>query len=146
MANANYPLPKFHFSVQWGGTKIAFTEVSGLNKEMELLEYRYGNSPEFFKQKMPGMVKISNITLKRGIFAGDNEFYDWYNTVAMNLVERRDITITLLDENHAPVVVWQVKDCFIQNLKCTDLKSDVNELGIDTVEIANHGFTMEHVA
>jgi phage tail-like protein len=146
MANANYPLPKFHFSVEWGGSKIAFTEVSGLNKEMDLLEYRYGNSPEFFKRKMPGMVKLSNITLKRGIFAGDNEFYAWYNTVAMNLVERRDITITLLDENHAPVVVWKVKDCFIQNLKCTDLKSDVNELGIDTVEIANHGFTMEHVA
>jgi len=47
MANANYPLPKFHFSVEWGGSKIAFTEVSGLNKEMDLLEYRYGNSPEF---------------------------------------------------------------------------------------------------
>lgn len=146
MANPNYPMPKFHFSVEWGGSKIAFTEVSGLNKEMDIIEYRFGNSPDFFKYKMPSMKKNGNITLKRGTFAGDNEFYEWYNTVAMNLVERRSITISLLDESHKPVIVWKLRDCFVLSLKCTDMKSDANELAIDTVEIANHGFTMEHVA
>lgn len=145
MPNTDFPLPKFHFSVEWGGSKIAFTEVSGLNKEMDVIEHRVGSSPEFFKKKMPGMLKLSNITLKRGVFAGDNEFYDWYNTVALNTVERRNITISLLDESHEPKVVWKVKDCFIVSLKCTDMKSDANEAAIDTVEIANHGFTMEHV-
>lgn len=145
MPNTDFPLPKFHFSVEWGGSKIAFTEVSGLNKEMDVIEHRVGSSPEFFKKKMPGMLKLSNVTLKRGVFAGDNEFYDWYNTVALNTVERRNITISLLDENHEPKVVWKVKDCFIVSLKCTDMKSDANEAAIDTVEIANHGFTMEHV-
>jgi hypothetical protein len=42
-------------------------------------------------------------------------------------------------------VVWKVKDCFIVSLKCTDMKSDANEAAIDTVEIANHGFAIEHV-
>jgi phage tail-like protein len=146
MPNTDFPLPKFHFSVEWGGTKIAFTEVSGLNKEMDIIEHRVGSSPEFFKKKMPGLQKLSNISLKRGVFAGDNEFYQWYNTVVMNTVERRNITISLLNENHAPVVVWKVKDCFIVSLKCSDMKADANEAAIDTVEIANHGFTMEHVA
>jgi phage tail-like protein len=146
MPNTDFPLPKFHFSVEWGGTKIAFTEVSGLNKEMDIIEHRVGSSPEFFKKKMPGLQKLSNISLKRGVFAGDNEFYQWYNTVAMNTVEKRNITISLLNENHAPVVVWKVKDCFIVSLKCSDMKADANEAAIDTVEIANHGFTMEHVA
>ncbi|HSD13520.1 MAG TPA: phage tail protein [Flavobacterium sp.] len=146
MPNTDFPIPKFHFSVEWGGTKIAFTEVSGLNKEMDVIEHRVGSSPEFFKKKMPGLQKLSNISLKRGVFAGDNEFYQWYNTVAMNTVERRNITISLLNENHSPVVVWKVKDCFIVSLKCSDMKSDANEAAIDTVEIANHGFTMEHVA
>ncbi len=145
MAHTDFPLPKFHFSVEWGGSKIAFTEVSGLNKEVEVLEHRVGSSPEFFKQKRPGMSKLSNITLKRGLFAGDNEFYDWYNTVALNTVERRNITISLLDENHEPKVVWKVRDCFIVSLKCTDMKSDANEAAIETVEIANHGFTIEHL-
>ncbi|WP_281636928.1 phage tail protein [Flavobacterium marginilacus] len=146
MPNTDFPIPKFHFSVEWGGTKIAFTEVSGLNKEMDVIEHRVGSSPEFFKKKMPGLQKLGNISLKRGVFAGDNEFYQWYNTVAMNTVERRNITISLLNEAHAPVVVWKVKDCFIVSLKCSDMKSDANEAAIDTVEIANHGFTMEHVA
>lgn len=145
MPNTDFPLPKFHFSVQWGGSKIAFTEVSGLNKEMDILEHRVGSSPEFFKRKMPGLQKLGNITLKRGVFINDNEFYDWYNTVALNTVERRDLTISLLDENHEPKVVWKVKECFIVSLKCTDLKAEANEIAIDTVELANHGFALEYL-
>jgi phage tail-like protein len=146
MPNTDFPLPKFHFSVEWGGTKIAFTEVSGLNKDLDVIEHRVGSSPEFFKKKMPGLAKMSNVTLKRGVFEGDNEFYQWFNTVAMNTVERRNITISLLNELHQPKVVWKIKDCFIVSLKCSDMKSDANEAAIDTVEIANHGFTMEHIA
>jgi len=145
MPNTDFPLPKFHFNVQWGGSKIAFTEVSGLNKEMDILEHRVGSSPEFFKRKMPGLQKIGNITLKRGVFINDNEFYEWYNTVALNTVQRRDLTISLLDENHEPKVVWKVKECFIVSLKCTDLKAEANEIAIDTVELANHGFTLEYL-
>ncbi len=145
MPNTDFPLPKFHFIVQWGGSKIAFTEVSGLNKEMDILEHRVGSSPEFFKRKMPGLQKLGNITLKRGVFINDNEFYDWYNTVALNTVERRDLTISLLDENHEPKVVWKVKECFIVSLKCTDLKAEANEIAIDTVELANHGFALEYL-
>ncbi len=65
---ADYPLPKFHFQVEWGGAKMAFTELSGLDVETEVIEYREGNSPEYFKTKMPGMQKFSNIILKRGTF------------------------------------------------------------------------------
>ena len=64
--------------------------------------------------------------------------------MAQNTVEKRTITISLLDENQEPRVVWTVKDCFIVSLKCTDLKSDANEAAIDTVEVANHGFTVEY--
>lgn len=142
---ANYPLPKFYFSVQWGGTNISFTEVSGLNQEMDVIEYRDSASPEFFKRKMPGLQKLGNVTLKRGVFKGDNEFYDWYNTVALNQVQRRDMVISLLDETHSPVVVWKLKECFIVSVKYSDLKSDENAAAIDTIEVANHGFVVEHV-
>ena len=53
----NYPLPKFHFSVEWGGKRIGFTEASGLDAETEVIEYREGSSPEYSKVKMPGMQK-----------------------------------------------------------------------------------------
>ena len=70
---ANYPLPKFHFQVEWGGTKIGFTEVSGLDITNDIIEYRDGASPEYHKIKMPGQRKFSNIVMKRGIFKSDNE-------------------------------------------------------------------------
>lgn len=140
---AEYPLPKFHFQVEWGGTKIGFTEVTGLEVTTDVIEYRDGVSPEFHKVKMPGMQKFSNITLKRGKFKSDNQFYDWWNTQQMNTVERRDLTISLLNENHEPVFVWKVKNAWPIKVNATDLKADGNEVAIETMELVHEGLTME---
>lgn len=143
MAN-EYPLSKFHFQVEWAGTQIGFTEVSGLDVETEPIEYRHGASPEYHKTKMPGMQKYSDITLKRGTFAGDNEYFDWWNTVALNTIERRDLTISLLNEEHAPVVVWKVKNAWPKKVQPTDLKSDGNEVAIESIELAHEGLTIQN--
>ncbi len=136
---ATYPLTKFHFQVEWGGTRIGFTEISGLDVSLDVIEYRDGASPEYSKIKMPGMTKFSNITLKRGTFLNDNEFYAWFNTVQMTSVERRNITISLLNENHEPVMVWKVKNAFPVKVQSTDLKADGNEVAIETLELAHEG-------
>lgn len=141
---ANYPLVKFHFQVDWGGTKIGFTEVSGLDVETEVVEYREGASPEYSKLKMPGMQKFSNITLKRGTFQSDNEFYQWWNTVKLNTIERRDITIKLLNEEHDPVVVWKVKNAWPSKIQSTDLKADGNEVAIESMEIVHEGLYIQN--
>lgn len=141
---SEYPLVKFHFQVEWGGTKIGFTEVSGLDLEIEPIEYRHGASPEYHKTKMPGMQKFSNITLKRGSFASDNEYYDWFNTVKLNTITRRDITISLLNEEHEPTVVWKVKQAWPIKIQSTDLKSDGNEVAIESMELVHEGLSIEH--
>jgi len=140
---AEYPLPKFHFSVDWGDDKFAFSEVSGLDVESEMIEYRDGIMPEYSKIKMPGMQKYSNITLKRGTFQGDNKFYDWWKTTQLNTVERRDLIISLLNENHDPVFVWTAKNAWPLKVQSTDLKADGNEAAIETMEIAHEGLTIE---
>lgn len=141
---ANYPLPKFHFQIEWGGSRIGFTECSGLDVETEIIEYRDGANPEYSKQKMPGMQKFSNITLKRGIFATDNEFYNWWNTVKLNTIERRDLTLSLLNEEHEPVVVWKIKNAWPTKIQSTDLKADANEVAIETMELAHEGLTIQN--
>ena len=141
---AVYPLPKFHFQVEWGGARLGFTEVSGLTVETEVIEYREGNLLEFHKTKMPGMQKFGNITMKRGTFQGDNDFYLWWNTVALNTIQRRDLIISLLNENHQPVVVWNVKNAWPTKVQSTDLKGDGNEVAIETVEIAHEGLTIQN--
>jgi phage tail-like protein len=139
---ATYPLPKFHFQVQWGGERIGFTEVTGLDKQIEPIEYRDGASFEFSKIKMPGMQKFSNITLKRGSIAGDNAFFDWVNTINLTVVERRDIIISLLNEAHRPVMTWKAKNAFPVKVQASDLKSDGNEVAIETIEIAHEGLNI----
>lgn len=148
---ADYPLPKFHFQVDWGGTKIGFTEVSGLDFETEPIEYRHGASPEYFKTKQPGMQKWSNITMKRGTFNSDNEFYDWWKeTVFFEEGEstgsryRRDITISLLNENHEPTIVWKVKNVWPTKVQTTDLKADGNEIAIESIELVHEGLVVQN--
>lgn len=141
---AEYPLPKFHFQVEWGGSKIGFTEVSGLDISTEVIEYRDGASPEYSKVKMPGQRKFSNITLKRGTFKGDNQFYAWFNMVSLNTIERRDLTISLLNENHEPVIVWKVKQAWPSKITPTDLKADGNDVAIESLELAHEGLTIQN--
>ncbi len=142
---AEYPLPKFHFQVEWGGTKIGFTEVTGLDAETNVIEYRDGDSPEFTNIKQAGLRKFSNITLKRGTFEGDNEFYVWWEEVRItDSAERRDITISLLNQDHGPVVVWTAKNAWPCKIVTTDLKSDANEVAIESIELAHEGLTIEN--
>jgi phage tail-like protein len=141
---AEYPLSKFHFLVEWGGSKIGFTDVSGLDITTEVIEYREGSSPEYSKIKMPGQRKFSNITLKRGTFKSDNEFYNWFNTVSLNTIERRNLTVSLLNENHEPVVVWKIKNAWPTKVTPTDLKADGNEVALESIELAHEGLTIQN--
>jgi phage tail-like protein len=141
---ATYPLPKFHFQIEWGGANLGFSEVSGLDVENEVIEYRDGASLEYSKVKMPGMQKFSNITMKRGTFQGDNEFFDWWNTVALNTIERRDVTISLLNEKHEPVVIWKVKNAWPVKVQSSDMKSDGNEVAIESIELAHEGLVIQN--
>ena len=141
-----YPLPKFHFQVEWGGTKLGFTEVTGLDVETSPIEYREGSMNEFNVIKFPGMQKYGNLTMKRGIFRGDNEYFDWWNTVSLDKIERRDITISLLNEEHEPVMVWRVKNAWPSKVQSTDLKADDSNVSIETLEVCHEGLVMEAVA
>ncbi len=53
---------------------VAFQEVSGLNTEIQPIEYRHTNSKVFSDIKMPGIAKTGNVPLKKGVFVKDNSF------------------------------------------------------------------------
>lgn len=135
-----YPLPAFHFAVEWGGSRIGFTEVSGLTQEIQAIEYREGVDTQYQARKMPGIPKFNNITLKRGIMALDDEFSDWIRTVNLNTVERRNIIISLLNEAHVPVMTWSVQAAFPVKVEGPSLKSTGNEVAMESIELAHEGF------
>lgn len=139
-----YPLPVFHFTVQWGGSRIGFSEVSGLTQENQAIEYRDGSFPEYSSIKMPGLRKFSNVTLKRGIVKADNDFFKWLSTIKLNQVERRDVTIALLNETHEPVMVWKIHNAFPVKVEGPGLKASGNEVAIESIEIAHEGLELQN--
>ena len=139
-----YPLPVFHFTVEWQGKRAGFTEVTGLNQENQAIEYRDGEFREYSSIKMPGLRKFANLTLKRGIVKGDNQFFNWLNTVKLNTVERRNLVISLLNEEHQPVMVWKVLNAFPVKVEGPQLKASGNEVAIESIELAHEGVELQN--
>lgn len=139
-----WPLPKFYFQVKWDSEELSFQEVSGLDIEAQPIEYRHGNSKEFSVIKMPGLQKTGNITMKKGVFKSDNKFWDWFSQIKMNTVKRIPLTISLLDETGSTTMVWSVKNAWPTKITGTDLKSEGNEVAIESIEIAHEGITIDN--
>ncbi len=141
--DSNWPLPKFYFSVDWGDQKnIAFQEVSGLETETQIIEYRHSNSKTFSTLKMPGIAKFGNVTMKKGTFVNDNTFWTWYNQIKMNTIKRITVTIKLLDETGKVTMMWTLNNAWPCKIQGTDLKSDGNEVAVETIEIAHEGLVI----
>lgn len=138
------PLINFHFQVEWGGSRIGFSEVSGLKVETKIIEYREGSSPVYSPIKIPGGQQYSNIILKRGAFKGDNEFYKWFNTVSLSSIERRDVTISLLDEKHEPIMVWRILNAWPTSVKYAELNAMKSKILIERLELAHEGIRVDN--
>jgi phage tail-like protein len=132
--------------VKVGSDEIAFQEVSGLDMEAQVIEYRAGNSKTFSTVKMPGLKKFGNITMKKGVFKGDNALFKWFKEVNMNLVARKSITISLLEEIAGVTLAWSVVNAFPVKMTGIDLKAEGNELAVETIEFAHEGITVENAA
>jgi len=143
MSDVAWPMPKFHFKVHWdGSSEHGFTEVTGLVMETQTIDYRAGNDERFLVQKVPGLKKTSNITLKRGLFKDDHSLWDWFNLSQTDPNRRKDITIELMDEEHHTVFTWTVAHAFPMKISSPDLKSDANEIAIETFELSHEGISV----
>lgn len=142
--NNVWPLPKFYFSVTISGVgeNLPFQEVTGLDTESQPIEYRAGNSKGWNVIKMPGLIKTGNVTLKKGIFVNDNKFWTWYEKIQLNTIKRETVTISLLDQETKPTMVWTLANAFPTKITGTDLKSDGNEVAVETLEIAHEKLTI----
>jgi phage tail-like protein len=137
-----WPISKFYFQVKWDSEVMSFQEVSGLDIESQPIEYRAGDSPVFATINMPGIQKSGNVTMKKGVYKSDNKFWDWFNQIKMNTIKRVPVTISLLDETGAPTMVWTLANAWPTKITGTDLKSDGNEVAIESIEISHEGLTI----
>jgi len=134
--DTTWPLPKFYFSVSGIPGDPVFQEVTGLETESQIIEYRAGNSKIWSPIKMPGLRKVGNVTMKKGIFVTDSKLCTWFTSITMNSVTRSTIVVNLMDEVSKPRMMWTLNNAWPTKISGTDLKSDGNEVAVETIEIA----------
>lgn len=145
MATSKYPLPNFHFSVKWceDDENASFSEVTGLNVETKVIEYREGLNKELVTYKIPGLKTYPKVTLKRGVMASDNGFFDWWKTAQTGAVERRDVIVSLLNDAHEAVVVWNLKDAWPSKVSFGALSAKGNDVLIEEIQLECEGLTVK---
>lgn len=137
--NEIWPPAKFYFTVTGIPGDPVFREVTGL--EAEVIEYRHGNEPSFYPIKWPGLGRVGNVTMKNGTFVNDKKLWTWFKSISMNTVARSTITIQLMDNDAKARYQWVLNNAFPTKFSGTDLKSDGNEVAIESIEIAYETMT-----
>jgi|SRR6185295_17806552 phage tail-like protein len=111
MPDRTTPYGAFNFLVNIGGRSPeeplgGFSDVSGLSTEITVAEYRNGNERENHVRKVPGVHKVADVTLKRGI-VDSSDLWDWIDsTRTMSVNAKRTVVITLRDEAAVDVESW----------------------------------------
>ena len=72
------PYKNFKFTVSIDGITVGFSECTGLDAEVSVIEYREGG--DHIVRKLAGLVKFTNITLKRGV-TDSLELYNWFKAI-----------------------------------------------------------------
>ncbi|MBO4457634.1 MAG: phage tail protein [Butyrivibrio sp.] len=145
-----YPLTKMNFLVTVdtiAGT-AAFSEVTGIESTVDVIEFRQGNSGSLATVKLPGLVKHGNITLKMG-YVISSPFKTWVMDCVSEMrgqIPRQNVTIELIDINSgAPTQAvessvgprqWTLTNAFVVKYSAPDLDAKNSDIAIESVEIA----------
>jgi len=135
------PYSNFNFVVVIDGARLGgFTEVSGLATENEVVEYRDGSDVGAVIRKIPGVARFSNITLKRGIIAGDTDLWDWRQMVIDGDIEgaRKNGSIIMYDKDLNPVAKWNFVNAWPAKIATPSRKSsDGKDAVVEELTIAH---------
>lgn len=135
-----YPIPVYRFVVSFGEESIPFSEVSGLDIGVDTITYKDGLG----KIHMPGQKTDVNITLKRGLVRQKSQFYDWISSMSLNLVDKKDITVSLTNETGTePLVTWKVMNAFPKKLTAPSVNGSSNEASVESLELMADDVLME---
>ena len=138
-----YPPPAFQFKVAIAGSSAeddaAFSEVSGLDAEVEVEEVREGGE-NAYTHRLPGRVKYGNLVLKRGILVSGSRFAHWCRQVlepgAARQVLCQDLNIFLLDDRGAPLLTWHCTRAWPVKWSVGPFNASQNEVAVETMEFA----------
>jgi phage tail-like protein len=133
------PFLAFNFVVEVAGVLSAgFSEVSGLQSEVELFDYREGGRNEFL-HRFPGPAKYGgNLVLKRGL-TGSGELWEWYLDSMHGVIVRLPVSVLLLDGKRDVAWRWDFVDACPVKWTGPDLRATTGAIAFEAVEFAHRG-------
>jgi len=134
--SAVHPHPSYHFRVDAGFSRIGFTRVLLPRMERDVIRYREGSYPDEFVRELPGLLRLTECVLERGVMPMDDQFFQWLNTVRFGTAERRDLTVALLNEQHEPTTVWRLHNTFPVKLEWSVLDALTSSVLIETLHLS----------
>ena len=130
------PIGQFNFIVEIDGLESsAFLSVSGLSSETEVLLFRSGNDRSSTVRKLPGLQKYGDVTLKRG-YIGNNELYQWRQQIVNGNVDRRSVSISLLNDQREPVSRFNLFEAWPARWELSTLNAKGNDVVIEELVLA----------
>jgi phage tail-like protein len=143
------PYAQFNFLVDIGtgqtdGPEAGFQECSGISMSVEVIEYRNGNDKENNTRKLPGLTKVSDVTLKRGVI-GSLALYQWINQIRNgDTAGVRNVVIQLQNEDHTAVVMtWKLLRARITKHTSGPLNAKGTDVAIEEITLAYERLELE---
>jgi phage tail-like protein len=139
-ARRNDPYASFRFLVEIEGLVVGgFTEVSGLETELEVESYREGGL-NAYAHELPGAAKYPRLVLKRGLTEADS-FWRWYRDAARGKVDRKNGSIVLLDLTGQETWRWNFTDAYPVKWTGPQLRAGAAEVAVESLELVHRGLT-----
>jgi phage tail-like protein len=138
MANGD-PYASYRFLVVIDGNTAGFSTVSGLEVQIEAIEYRNGGDP--VTRKIPGLPRYQNLVFQRG-YTASTELWDWVSSAIDGPVERKALVVSVLDESGNEALKFAVAQAWPCRYRGPELNALENGVAIEELEICHEGFEL----
>ena len=137
----------FHFSVTIEKKSVSFSEVKGIDFELETDPVSSGGD-SFAKYYLPKGEKYNDLVLSRGILKTGDEFFKWCNETLSSppkkdYIKLKNLLVALLDENGQPIKTWIFKQAYPVKWSLSDFGAMKNEVVVETVHIKYNSFFIQ---
>lgn len=131
----SYPISVFRYKATIGDDEIFFSEISGLNLSYETTEYKEAGSTGVTTIQVSGQRKAPEITMKRGLFKNGLELYEWFNATHTDDYTKKEVVISLLDNNNNAIMTWTVANCLPMKFDGPGLNATSNDVSFQTITL-----------
>lgn len=135
MPDYTSPYRSYNFKLNIQGvTEGHFTECNGLGVRVDVIRYREAGNDQQVRC-LPGPVNYSDVTLRYGL-TDSRELWDWLMTAVDGRVERKNISVLMLDtEGVNEVMRWNLINAWPSEWRGTMLDAMSREAAIESLTL-----------